>query len=330
VTRRCLFPCLGGLWLFSSLLAAQPGIMGPVEAFTFDAPTRSLRAVTGLLGSSTFGPVLVGALDSAFVAPQAGYAIAFRFEQAWFVSGLGSDSIVTSKLSIAERPSGVAWSRDGSVAVLYSLAGSSIQVISGFPGAPSMGTSIDLTSLGGPLLGVAADTTGQNIAISIGGDHGGLYLVNGNNNFVPVAAATKPIALAFSDDGSKLYAIDGDSKRLLEVATSDFTLQDLDLSDLMDPIAIAGVKDSTGRSVIYVAGGQDCVLRSYDASTQEIIATVALEFQPTSIQVFGSTSFILAPRASATAPLWAFKDVPVPVAYFVPAAPPLIRGDVRR
>jgi hypothetical protein len=326
VRRRCFVPCLGGLSLFCAMLAAQPGIVGPVEAFTFDAPTRSLRAVTGLLGSSTFGPILVGALDSAFVAPQTNYAIAFRESReggAWFVSGLGSDHIGMSKLSIDARPDGLAWSRDGSVAVLYSLSTGSIQLISGLPSAATVGAPIDLTRLGGPLLGIAADTTGQNIAIGLGGDHGGIYLMDRNNNFVPVTSLTKPVALVFSDDGRKLYAIDGDNGQLVEVDTGDFTAQSVDLSDLADPVAVAAVTDGAGRRVIYVAGRSNRMLRSYDASTHEIIASVSLQFQPTSIQVLGPTSFILAPRVSAADPLWAFKTFAVPAAYFVPAAAPL-------
>jgi hypothetical protein len=333
VRRNFFPPCLGGLLLFSAIVAAQPGMVGPVEAFAFDAPTRSLRAVSGLLGSSTFGPILIGELDNAFVAPQMSYAIAIRDGQAWFASGLGSGNIGMSKLPVAVRPDGVAWSRDGSVAVLYSLSGSSIQLVSGLPGAANVAAPVDLTPLGGSLLKVAADTTGQNVAIGIGGNGGSIYLMDRNSNFVPVAGVANPVAVLFSDDGKTLYALDGNSKQLLEVSTADFTSQDLDLSDLMDPIAVAGTSDSTGRRVIYVAGGQDSVLRSYDATTNQIITTVPLAFQPTSLQVFGGTSFILAPRTSATAPLWAFRNAAVPAAYFVPAAPavPLqVRKDIQQ
>jgi hypothetical protein len=337
VRRRCFMECLGGVSLFSTLLVAQPGIVGPVEGFTFDAPTRSLRAVSGLLGSATFGPILVDGLTSAFVAPHSTYAIAFREGRAgdaFFVTGLGSDSLGMAKLSIDTQPDGIAWSRDGSVAVLYFLSAGSIQLISGLPGAPAVGVSIDLTPLGGPLLAVAADSTGQNIAIGLGGDHGGVYMMDGNNNFIPVSAATKPVALVFSDDGTTLYALDVASRQLLEVNTADFASQSLDLSDLLDPIAVAAASNTTGLGLIYVAAGQDRVLRSYAASTQQIIATVPLGFQPTSIQVLGNNSFILAPRAAAADPLWTFRNVALPAVYFVPAVsapirPPIDRKEIR-
>ncbi len=61
-----------------------------MEALTFDAPTRSLRAVIGFPGAASFGPVLLDSLDFASVAPLQNYGIVFEGGKCLFVSGLGS------------------------------------------------------------------------------------------------------------------------------------------------------------------------------------------------------------------------------------------------
>jgi len=72
----------GGSWAQTASLA------GPVEGFTFDAPTRSLRALMGYPGASSFGPPLVNGVDAAAVAPQRNYAVAFQNGRCVFISGL--------------------------------------------------------------------------------------------------------------------------------------------------------------------------------------------------------------------------------------------------
>jgi hypothetical protein len=316
------------IWLASASLWSlaafgQTRIAGPVEGFVFDAPTGALRAVNGLLGSATLGPPFLNGLDAAFVAPGKNHALAIRDQQLWLVTGLGTDNVALASVAADNLPAQVAWSGDGSAAVLYSRSTSSIQLVSGLPSAPSVQTSIDITSLTsstrGSLVMVAADTTGQNIAIGIDGNQGSVYMRDINGNFTPVAPATKPVALGFSGDGQTLFAIDYDNKKLIQVQLADLTSQSVDVSDLTDPIAVAAVRDGQGRSLVYVAAGADSMVRSYDALTHEIIATVALEFQPTSIQTLGKATYIVAPRVNRTDLLWTLRGLAVPVPYFVPA-----------
>jgi len=67
-----------GLLISSCLSAQQTSLSGPVEAITFDAPTRSLRAVIGFPGAASFGPALLDNLDLASVAPRQNYGIVFE------------------------------------------------------------------------------------------------------------------------------------------------------------------------------------------------------------------------------------------------------------
>jgi DNA-binding beta-propeller fold protein YncE len=130
-----------------------------------------------------------------------------------------------------------------------------------------------------------------------------------------------PAGLAFSSDGQTLYAVDGASAQVSAVTLAGFASRSFPLSGLADPVALTVGPDSTGRQTIYVAGGQDQLLQSYDASSNALLSSVPLGFAPTGIAVFGNSSYVLGARASAGQPLWSFRTSPVPTVYFIPAAP---------
>ncbi|HXP87626.1 MAG TPA: hypothetical protein VN841_23035 [Bryobacteraceae bacterium] len=314
--------CAAIVLLLGFLAVAQSSLIGPVEGFVFDPPSRSLRAVIGLVGASSFGPILVRGVDYAAVAPRKDYAITVRGENDMFVSGLSSGILSTSTLpSTVRRPEGAVWSGDGSVAVLYSRSGNWIQTLSGFPGEVTAASSIDLTPLGGLLAVVAADQGGQRIAVGMGGDSGGVYVMDSGHAFAETLPIAQPVGLAFSGDGRTLYALDGATAQVAAVDLTGFAPRSFPLNGLTDPIGLAIASDSAGRQTIYVAGQRDRVLQSYDASSTALLASVPLAFAPSSLAVFGNDSYILGPRASASEPLWSFRAAPVPAVYFVPAAP---------
>jgi hypothetical protein len=62
------------------------------------------------------------------------------------------------------------------------------------------------------------------------------------------------------------------------------------------------------------------LFRIYDVSSFQVLAETPLDFAPSEIQDFGRNSFVLAPRSSATSPLWLFTASPQQAVYFVPAA----------
>ena len=180
------------------LLSAQQAT-GPIEGFTFDPPTMSLRPVIGSLGSASLGQPLLGRLAYGSVAPQQNYALMFREGRCSLVLGLGSAQ--TSTVAVPGSfvlPEGVAWSGDGSTAVLYSRTGNWVQVLSGLPSAINPGASLSVAPLGGTLTSVTADLHGSRIAIGVAGGTAGVYqLVNGTN-FVPLLSVAQPISLAYS------------------------------------------------------------------------------------------------------------------------------------
>jgi hypothetical protein len=316
---RLAFLVVVGL-ISASRLPAQPAsFSGPVEAITFDAPTRSVRAVLGVPGAASFGPALMDSVDLASVAPLQSYGLVFESGKCLFVSGLGSKTI--SSLAVAgvtSYPEGVVWSGNGSLAILYSHAGDWFQTIAGFPGAPVAGPLVDVSALGGSFVTVAVDAPGKQIAVAVSGDNGGVFQASGQS-FTRLASMTQPVSLSFSNNAQTLYALDAATPQVTAVTLSSHGLQTLALPGMTNPIAIQSLEDSENRQLLYIAGGSDRILRIVDVASQQILNDVALNFQPTSLAPFGSGSFVLAFRAQSTNPLWLFASTPQPGAYFVPA-----------
>ncbi len=308
--------------------AQQTSLSGPVEAFTYDAPTRSLRAVIGFPGAASFGPVLLDSLDFASVAPLQNYGVILQGGTWLLASGLGSKTVSTHAIAgVTRYPEGMVWSGNGSLAILYSRAGGWFQTIAGFPAAPVAGTVVEVSSLGGSFTAIAVDAQGKQIVVAVSGDKGALYQAAGQS-FVPLASMSNPVSLSFSSDGQTLYALDAATLQITAVSLAGNGFQTLALPGMTNPIAIQAIQDSqsgsasdsqSGRQLLYIAGGSDRMLRILDAASQQILTDVPLNLKPTGLAVFGSGSFVLASRAQSANPLWLFSNTPQPGAYFVPA-----------
>jgi hypothetical protein len=316
------------LGLLSScyLPAQQTSLSGPVEAITFDAPTRSLRAVIGFPGAASFGPALLDNLDLASVAPRHNYGIVFESGKCLFVSGLNAtpaaaNAAANSRAPIAgvtAYPEGIVWSADGSLAILYSRSGRWFQAIAGFPNSPVAQAAVDVSSLGGEFTAIAADTSGRQIAVAISGESGAVYESAGGQ-LTRLVSIAKPVSLSFSSDAQTLYALDAASLQVTAASLNGQGFQTFALPGIANPVAIQSLEDSQNRQLLYVAGGSDRMVRIIDVASRQIIADVALGFQPTCLDPFGSASFVLAARSRQANPLWLFAQAPLPGAYFVPA-----------
>jgi hypothetical protein len=318
---RRVFLFLVTLPSIQALLAQPSGVSGPMEGFTFDRPTRSIRAVIGSLGSASLGPAALNQLDFASIAPRQNYGIAFRRGQFMFVSQLGAAHV--SETSLQEpsfAPDGMVWSDDGSVAVFYSQTGGWIQTFTGFPTSVNAGSQISISPLGGSLSAVATDLHGQSVAVGTTGDHAGVYISASGQGFVPLVDLSNPVALAFSPDGSTLYALDGATNQVSELNLASSAVQTLPLGT-KDAVALMATRNASNLNVLYVAGRGDHLLLAFDPSTQQQIASVPLSFAPAAIVPLGPNSFLLGSRTGANDPLWSFRNGSQPTVYFVPATP---------
>ena len=314
---------LAHVMLVGALWSQEASLTGPVEAYTFDLPTKSFRAVIGSPGSSVFGPALASGFDAGWVAPHTSYAIAFQQGSGMLVGGLDSSQVWTTPLAgLNGQPDGISWAADGSKAALYSVTGNWVQVLSGLPNNPQVASAIDIATLNGTLCAVAIGQHGQRIALAIQGDSGGVFLLTDDGALAPVLPMGFPTALAFSDDGNALFVLDGAVLALDVVSVNDGSVQTVALDGLQNPLAIASGRDSQNHLVLYIASGTDQILRVYDPATQQALADLPLDFKPTAIAPFGLHSSVLASRSHSADPLWLLRSVPSPAVYFVPAVRP--------
>ena len=313
------------------LLAQHSPLSGPVEGFVFDAPTQSFRAISGALGAASLGSVLLSGFDFGAVAPRQNYGIAYQGGQCLLVSGL--DSALPSSAMISDScnlPESVAWSGDGTVAVLYSRTGNWLQVVTGLPTQAVVNAPISVTPLGGSLSAVASDLQGARIFIGVTGNSTGVYQVQSDQSLVPVLPLAQPLALAISDTRQVLYALEGAGNQIYEMSLTDLSFQSWVLTGLLNPVAIFPALDAMRQPVLYVAGGSDQLLVAYDAASHAASASVPLDFSPLMIEAFGVHSFLLRSRMSDTDPLWTFDDTSeLPSVYFVPATPLAAAGGLQ-
>jgi len=143
---------------------------------------------------------------------------------------------------------------------------------------------------------------------------------------VPILAAGQISALAFSQDGTMLYASDAASQRLIGLNAGSWASWTTDFA--ANVLGLGAGTDAQGHPLIYVATDQ--ALTIVDGVSHQSISNLTIGFMATSMQPLGANSFLLKSRLSAADPLWAFSAGPQPAVYFVPGALQQISGEHRR
>jgi hypothetical protein len=322
---RAILGIVGLLSFSCSVSAQQTALNGPIEGFTFDTPSHSLRAVIGTLGSASLGPILFALADSASIAPHKDYGIVAARGEYVFVSDLKSGKASSRGLDLSPSVGDqIAWSSDGSMALLYSRADNSIRLLTGIPDSPTIGSPADLSLMGGAVNTIAiarTPTHGSQIAIAMAGASAGVYGIKDGAGPVLLLPLTDPSALVFSDDDATLYALDKTTNSVTALTISNNASYSWPLDGLKGASAIAIGRDSSNQPLLYVASRRDRALSVYDVTTRQSTTNLSLSFEPDGIQPLGRASFLLAPRMSDGDALWSLKTVPSPAIFFIPATP---------
>jgi hypothetical protein len=320
--------CLSVCFSIGLLSAQQAPFEGPTEGVIFDAPTRSFRTIAGSLGSAFLGPAVLADFNYGSVAPHKNYGLAFRDGRCFLVSAVDSQQAsITMLPGCFNMPEDVAWSGDGSAAVLYSRTEGWLRILSGLPGSPTS-ASLAVVLPGSHVSTVAADYDGSHVLIGITGDMPGVYLLRKDQTLSPILPLANPTALGIA--GTIAYVIDAGTSQVFELSLADLSSQSWRFDGVTDPIAIQASQDAAMRSVIYIAGGSDHTLLVYDAGSHNLIAPVQLDFAPTMMVPLGQHGFLLRPRLTAEDTIWTSTDDSPPAAYFIPATPLRFPEDSRR
>lgn len=307
------------------LLLTRPAIPqsanfgGPISGFVYSPTSRMIRPLLGVPGATYAGPSVMKAIDWASIAPGGTWAyITRQGKGGGFVGGLSTLSptavAVNGLIGGVDR---VAWSRDGSYALVYSTSGSQLQRVRFSTGGASADPPIDLTPFGTPVA-LAIDPTGQNIAFGVAGS--GLYLFTAGQSPVLVSAMSQPVAIAFDATGLFLYVADLGQEQIVEFnsGAGPFPFASLVQPDgsILHPVGLAVSGEG---QYLLVADSAGQAVRVYATTTQSLMNTISLAFAPSHLEALSSEPSFLLNGGNDQESLLILDAGQAPSVYFVPA-----------
>lgn len=326
--RRHVWPA--ALLSTAALFAQGSQIRGPLQSFVFDAPTRSLRAINGMPGFSSLGPVTVDLAAFAFgsISPSGKLAIACGAGDTPCVLVSTDASAVQSELpggpfAADHAPDGASWSSDSNKLVVYSRQSNRVRAYSGLASAdPRLDLDLEFPDLSAATIGPAGDIL---VATSNPDGSGVFRLSSGAPELL--AALPNPGSIAASAK-SGLFIYNRDSGRIEKYALWNSTSVPDDTwrfdQALNSTVALLVSKDLRGREVLWVANSpgetEGSMLLGLDAATAETLYSFNLAFQPNRLEPVGADNFLLFARSADGEPFWCLSLAQAePKVYFIPA-----------
>lgn len=284
----------------ASALGAQQTFTGPISGLVFDEQAKAIREIAGVPGAAYLRTAIASG-DEGSISPDGQLAVVREGSEIVLLRFGASAS--RSVLGAASEALGeIAWSADsGSVAI----ESGSIQLFVNLKSTPEVSP---LASFDGDAISLAV--SGRSVAA---GAKGGIFLIDADGAR-QIANAEQPEGLAIS--GSTLYAADKARKEVVAIRNfteaAEASLIANESLGLEGPMAIA----ADGGSLL-VADASRKLLRLSLAG--ELQTTIALDFDPVRLELFGRNLYRLDARRSANDSVQILQIGPEPAVYFVPA-----------
>ncbi len=299
-------------------VAQSANLQGPVSGYVYFAASRSVRPLLGVPGATLIGPSLLSQVDWASVAPGGKRALVSRAGSVRLVSGLPEGEPAESSLRLIEAIDRVTWSRGGTFAALYSSATGQLQRVRFADSDAFADPPVELSPMG-PASTLAIEPAGQQIAFGVAGS--GLYLLHSGQSPVLLSSMAHPAGAAFDESGRRLYAIDLDTKRILEFDSGSGAIEFASLAETdgpsLDPVGLAV---SAGGRYLLLADRISRSVRVYETASGRLANTIRLDIAPSRFEALsGEPSFLL----NGDRPgdwLWILNASQNPEVYFVPAS----------
>jgi hypothetical protein len=162
-----------------------PSLSGPTLGLVFDRAAENLRPIAGIPGAAITGAPLPldGVISQTAIAPAQNAALVVKARDAAvaLVTAAGGDWVMTALDGVPPAPASMVFSPGGSAAALYYAAGH-VQILTGLPAAPRVGTDIDVSSLPTPVSALAVDDAGGFLLLATGpAEAVSLYRVGANS-----------------------------------------------------------------------------------------------------------------------------------------------------
>jgi hypothetical protein len=319
---RC--PISASIALLIPLVApanAQPAsFRGPVAGLVYARDSRSIRPLQGVPGAAFVGQPVLSEVDWASVAPDGGWALVTREGSTKFIRGLaGSAPLEPPADGLIDAVDRVVWSRAGNFALLFSSSGNQLQRVR-LAGNAVFADSPVVLPVTGPVTALAIDPAGLQIAVGIAGSEApGLYLLRPGQPIVQVSSMVRPAVAAFDDTGGRLYAVDLNTRQILEFdsGAGGFEFARLSAPDepALNPVGLA--VSGNGRYLM-LADSATRVVRLYETDSRSLIDTIPLDFAPLCLEALSSDPSYLLNGDSGKEWLLVLDARQFPKVHFVP------------
>jgi DNA-binding beta-propeller fold protein YncE len=303
--------------LSGAAAGAQPTTLaGPEVGIVYDKPSQSIRRIMGVPGSAVMGEPLIGDILFASIAPT---------RQAAIVQNADGFQLVRFRAALEMEPlpgawDRVAWSPDGSLAVLFSAESGQLQRVrvEAVPAQVEQPENLNLP--GHTVTDLAVDRDGATIIIaSQDGDTPALLQWHTSGVTGQITAIAGAGAAIF-DGGGNLFVADRQNHVvavLRSFAAAWHVVSTIDLGGSGTP---AGLAVSHDRRRLYVASLAPDSIAVFDTASGEKVAEAPLAVSPSGLELLsGKPVLLVRSRVKADDPAW-IVDVrfPQPVLYFVP------------
>ena len=276
--------------------AEQGRLSGPVSAFVLDDATGSLRPVLGVPGAAYLGNEILAGVDAALTSPNGRLIAALRHGTLSLLRREGdvwTASVLAEGLPASAR---ILWSADSQTlaavedtAQIWDLSG---KLVSTWPVPGSL---------------AAAVVAGTNVVFAV---KGGVFLASSEGTRL-LAQADDPSALAIA--GEDLYFSDRSRGEVWLLRGYLAAAQPALAAKVEDPVALAV---DINRRLLLVAGAATRKLGAFRLGGFEPAFELALEFEPSSLDTFGQSGWLL--NAGRRGPLQVLAIEDAPAVYFIP------------
>jgi hypothetical protein len=302
---------------------AQPiGFGGPLSGVVYESASRSLRPLLGVPGSAFRGAPVLDDVDSASIAPGGKWALITRAGRSRLLGSLTDrDGSILFPEDLTDGVDRVAWSSDGSVALLYASSGG--KFVRARWSRNKLVTDIPFTPPpAGSVVAAVMDSAGRRAAVGVAGaDAGGLYLLEEGRAPLLLSPIARPIAAAFDETGDRLFAVDPVAQRIVEFDGAGGPIEFAPLrpqdGQAVDP---AGLAVAGGGRYLVLADRSNRAVRVYETSSRSFIDTIPLEFAPTRLDRLCDGSVFLLNGDVGREWLMLLDARRNPAVFFVPAA----------
>jgi DNA-binding beta-propeller fold protein YncE len=296
----------------------------PTSGYIYDAATRSIRPVTGFVGSSILGPSIVDGIDWAALAPNQKSALVQRGGSLVWIADLATPdrSQTLDQLPLARL---AFWASDSTRVVLLTEDSQLIWLTS-LDSSPTseaawrLDTLVPAAPSGDPASWslLAADSSADRVLLAVSAADGPQPWIA--SRAAPPAAlplSLHPVAAVFAPGTPSAFVADASSHQV-------FQLQGLDrapsaTSILSSDIYVndpAGIVLSTDGGRFFLADRSTATLRVFDSTSGALLDELLADAPPQSLTAVSSGRFLLEPADTGSS-----APSPPPLLFLITADP---------